>query len=274
MGVSIQDIAKLRKLTAAGMMDVKKALEEAAGDFEKAIELLRKRGQALAAKRSDREAEEGCILAAHEGGYAVAIEIKCETDFVAKNEDFIALAKSVLDVAKSKPEITKDALLVTPLADGRTVQEHITERSGVTGEKMELGYYEFVKGAAAISYIHPGNRLATIVAFNEAVDAQVARDVAMQIAAMNPAGITEDDVPAEIKERELSIARDKAREAGKPENIIEHIAEGALKKYYKENTLLEQAFVKDNKVNIQQYLQAQSKTLTVTAFKRASLSAE
>ena len=151
MGVSIQDIAKLRKLTGAGMMDVKKALEEAAGDFEKAIELLRKRGQALAAKRSDREAEEGCILAAHEGGYAVAIEIKCETDFVAKNEDFIALAKSVLDVAKSKPEISKDALLATPLADGRTVQEHITERSGVTGEKMELGYYEFVKGPAAIS---------------------------------------------------------------------------------------------------------------------------
>ena len=230
MAVSIQDIAKLRKLTGAGMMDVKKALEEAVGDFEKAIELLRKRGQALAAKRSDREAEEGCILAAHEGGYAVAIEIKCETDFVAKNEDFIALAKSVLEVAKNNPEASKEELL--------------------------------------------GNRLATIVAFNEAVDAQVARDVAMQIAAMNPAGITEDDVPAEIKERELSIARDKAREAGKPENIIEHIAEGALKKYYKENTLLEQAFVKDNKVNIQQYLQAQSKTLTVTAFKRASLSAE
>ena len=258
MAVSIQDIAKLRKLTGAGMMDVKKALEEAVGDFEKAIELLRKRGQALAAKRSDREAEEGCILAAHEGGYAVAIEIKCETDFVAKNN----------------PEASKEELLAAPLADGRSVQEHITERSGVTGEKMELGYYEFVKGAYAISYIHPGNRLATIVAFNEAVDAQVARDVAMQIAAMNPAGITEDDVPAEIKERELSIARDKAREAGKPENIIEHIAEGALKKYYKENTLLEQAFVKDNKMNIQQYLQAQSKTLTVTAFKRASLSAE
>ena len=141
-------------------------------------------------------------------------------------------------------------------------------------EPYRRSTYEFVKGAYAISYIHPGNRLATIVAFNEAVDAQVARDVAMQIAAMNPAGITEDDVPAEIKERELSIARDKAREAGKPENIIEHIAEGALKKYYKENTLLEQAFVKDNKMNIQQYLQAQSKTLTVTAFKRASLSAE
>ena len=261
MAVSIQDIAKLRKLTGAGMMDVKKALEEAVGDFEKAIELLRKRGQALAAKRSDREAEEGCILAAHEGGYAV-------------NEDFIALAKSVLEVAKNNPEASKEELLAAPLADGRSVQEHITERSGVTGEKMELGYYEFVKGAYAISYIHPGNRLATIVAFNEAVDAQVARDVAMQIAAMNPAGITEDDVPAEIKERELSIARDKAREAGKPENIIEHIAEGALKKYYKENTLLEQAFVKDNKMNIQQYLQAQSKTLTVTAFKRASLSAE
>lgn len=274
MAVSIQDIAKLRKLTGAGMMDVKKALEEAMGDFEKAIELIRKRGQAIAAKRSDRDAEEGCVLAAHDGDFAVVVGVKCETDFVAKNEDFVNLTKAVLEVAMQKRGATKEEILATPMADGRTVQEIITERSGVSGEKMELGVYEFVKGAATTSYIHPGNMLATIVAFNETLDAQVARDVAMQIAAMNPVGITEADVPQEIKDRELEIARDKARQAGKPENLIDHIAQGALKKYYKENTLLEQEFVKDNKQTIAQYLQAQSKSLTVTAFYRASLSAE
>ncbi|KGO01215.1 translation elongation factor Ts [Porphyromonas sp. COT-290 OH3588] len=274
MAVSIQDIAKLRKMTGAGMMDVKKALEEAAGDFDKAIEIIRKRGQAIAAKRSDRDAEEGCVLAAHDGDFAVVVGIKCETDFVAKNEDFINLAKAVLAVATEKRGASKEEILAAPMADGRSVQEHITERSGVTGEKMELGIYEFVKGAAATSYIHPGNMLATIVAFNEAIDAQVARDVAMQIAAMNPVGITEADVPAEIKERELEIAREKAREAGKPENLIDHIAQGALKKYYKENTLLEQEFVKDNKKTIGQYLHEQTKTLAPTAFYRASLVAE
>lgn len=274
MAVSIQDIAKLRKMTGAGMMDVKKALEEAAGDFDKAIEIIRKRGQAIAAKRSDRDAEEGCVLAAHDGDFAVVVGIKCETDFVAKNEDFINLAKAVLAVATEKRGASKEEILAAPMADGRSVQEHITERSGVTGEKMELGIYEFVKGTAATSYIHPGNMLATIVAFNEAIDAQVARDVAMQIAAMNPVGITEADVPAEIKERELEIAREKAREAGKPENLIDHIAQGALKKYYKENTLLEQEFVKDNKKTIGQYLHEQSKTLAPTAFYRASLVAE
>ena len=144
MSKLLEDIKKLRALTGAGLTDVKKAIEEAAGDLEKAIELIRKRGQAIAAKRGDHEAEEGCILAAHEGDYAVMVGVKCETDFVAKNEDFIALAKSVLEVAKSKPEISKEDLLASPLADGRSVQEHITERSGVTGEKMELGYYEFV----------------------------------------------------------------------------------------------------------------------------------
>ena len=160
------------------------------------------------------------------------------------------------------------------MADGRSVQDHITERSGVSGEKMELGVYEFVQGVFTTSYIHPGNMLATIVAFNEATDAQVARDVAMQIAAMAPVGITEEDVPADVKERELNLAREKAREAGKPENLVDHIAQGALKKYYKENTLLDQLFVKDNKLTIAQYLQAQSKSLTVTAFKRVTLKAE
>ena len=274
MSKLLEDIKKLRALTGAGLTDVKKAIEEAAGDLDKAIELIRKRGQAIAAKRGDHEAEEGCILAAHEGDYAVMVGVKCETDFVAKNEDFIKLVSSILEVAKAKKGASKEEILAAPMADGRSVQDHITERSGVSGEKMELGVYEFVQGAFTTSYIHPGNMLATIVAFNEATDAQVARDVAMQIAAMAPVGITEEDVPADVKERELNLAREKAREAGKPENLVDHIAQGALKKYYKENTLLDQLFVKDNKLTIAQYLQAQSKSLTVTAFKRVTLKAE
>lgn len=274
MAVSIQDIAKLRKLTGAGMMDVKKALEEAAGDFDKAIELIRKRGLAIAAKRSDREAEEGCVLAAHDGDFAVVVGLKCETDFVAINADFVALTKQILEIALQKRGASKEEILATTLADGRSIAELIAERSGVSGEKMELGIYEFVKGAATTSYIHNGNRIATIVAFSEAIEAQAGRNVAMQIAAMNPVAIDENGVSAEIKERELSIARDKAREAGKPENLLDHIAQGALKKYYKENTLLEQEFIIDSKINVAQYLQQQSKSLTVSAFYRATLVAE
>lgn len=273
MAVSIQDIAKLRKLTGAGMMDVKKALEEAGGDHDKAIELIRKRGQAIAAKRSDRETEEGCVLAAHDGDFAVVVGLKCETDFVAINADFVDLTKQVLSVALANRGASRDEILATNI-DGRTVAELITERSGVTGEKMELGIYEFVKGAATISYVHPGNKIASIVAFNEPLDLQVSKDVAMQIAAMNPVAITEAEVPEEIKERELNIAREKAREAGKPENLVDHIAQGALKKYYKENTLLDQEFFKDSKLTVSQYLQSASKTLTATAFYRASLVAE
>lgn len=273
MAVSIQDIAKLRKLTGAGMMDVKKALEEAGGDHDKAIELIRKRGQAIAAKRSDRETEEGCVLAAHDGDFAVVVGVKCETDFVAINADFVDLTKQVLSVALANRGASREEILAATI-DGRTVAELITERSGVTGEKMELGVYEFVKGAATISYIHPGNKIASIVAFNETLDLQVAKDIAMQIAAMNPVAITEAEVPEEIKERELNIAREKAREAGKPENLVDHIAQGALKKYYKENTLLDQEFFKDSKQTVSQYLQSSSKTLTATAFYRASLVAE
>ena len=274
MAVSIQDIAKLRKLTGAGMMDVKKALEEAVGDFDKAIELLRKRGQALAAKRSDRDAEEGCVRAASAGDFAVVVGIKCETDFVAKGAEFIALTDAVLAIALEKRGASKEEVLAAPMADGRSVQDHITERSGVSGEKMELGVYEFVKGAATWAYIHPGNLIATVVAFNEPLEDQMAKNVAMQIAAMNPVAVTEDEVPAEIKERELNLAREKAREAGKPENLIENIAQGALKKYYKDFTLLDQLFFIDNKLTVAQYLHSASKTLTATAFHRASLVAE
>ena len=274
MAVTMADITHLRKMSGAGMMDCKKALEEADNDFEKAMEIIRKKGQAVAAKRSDREAAEGCVLAADEGGFAAIVALKCETDFVAKNADFVALTQDILNAAMTDKPASKEALLAATLQGGRTVENHITDRIGVTGEKMELGYYESVQGAATVSYIHPGNKLASIVAFNEPVDHHVAREIAMQVAAMNPVAVTPDEVPAHVLDTEREVARDKARQAGKPENLLDRIAEGALQKYFKENTLLQQEYVKDAKLTVQQYLQQQSKTLTVTAFKRVTLNVD
>mgnify|MGYP000992020861 FL=1 len=274
MAVTMADITHLRKMSGAGMMDCKKALEEADNDFEKAMEIIRKKGQAVAAKRSDREAAEGCVLAADEGGFAAIVALKCETDFVAKNADFVALTQDILNAAMTGRPASKEALLAATLQGGRTVENHITDRIGVTGEKMELGYYESVQGAATVSYIHPGNKLASIVAFNEPVDHHVAREIAMQVAAMNPVAVTPDEVPAHVLDTEREVARDKARQAGKPENLLDRIAEGALQKYFKENTLLQQEYVKDAKLTVQQYLQQQSKTLTVTAFKRVTLNVD
>lgn len=274
MAVTMADITHLRKMSGAGMMDCKKALEEADNDFEKAMEIIRKKGQAVAAKRSDREAAEGCVLAADEGGFAAIVALKCETDFVAKNADFVALTQDILNAAMTGKPASKEALLAATLQGGRTVENHITDRIGVTGEKMELGYYESVQGAATVSYIHPGNKLASIVAFNEPVDHHVAREIAMQVAAMNPVAVTPDEVPAHVLDTEREVARDKARQAGKPENLLDRIAEGALQKYFKENTLLQQEYVKDAKLTVQQYLQQQSKTLTVIAFKRVTLNVD
>lgn len=274
MAVTMADITHLRKMSGAGMMDCKKALEEADNDFEKAMEIIRKKGQAVAAKRSDREAAEGCVLAADEGGFAAIVALKCETDFVAKNADFVALTQDILNAAMTGKPASKEALLAATLQGGRTVENHITDRIGVTGEKMELGYYESVQGAATVSYIHLGNKLASIVAFNEPVDHHVAREIAMQVAAMNPVAVTPDEVPAHVLDTEREVARDKARQAGKPENLLDRIAEGALQKYFKENTLLQQEYVKDAKLTVQQYLQQQSKTLTVTAFKRVTLNVD
>lgn len=275
MAVTMADISHLRKMSGAGMMDCKKALEEAGGDFDKAMEIIRKKGQAVAAKRSDREASEGCVLAADKGEFAALVALKCETDFVAKNGEFIALTQEILNVAMDKKPATKEDLLAAPLSDGRSIEEHITDRIGVTGEKMELGAYEFVNGASTISYIHPGNKLATVVAFNQAdVEHQMARDIAMQVAAMNPVSVRPEEVPENIINQELEIARDKARQAGKPENLLDRIAQGALQKYYKENTLLQQEFVKDAKLSIEQYLHTANKELTVVAFKRFTLNVD
>lgn len=275
MAVTMADISHLRKMSGAGMMDCKKALEEAGGDFDKAMEIIRKKGQAVAAKRSDREASEGCVLAQENGEFAAVVALKCETDFVAKNKDFVALTQDILNAALANKPASKEKLLATALADGRTIQEHITDRIGVTGEKMELGAYEFINGASTISYIHPGNKLATIVAFNQAdVEHQMARDVAMQVAAMNPISVRPDEVPQHIIDQELEIAKDKARQAGKPENLLDRIAQGSLQKYYKENTLLQQEFIKDAKMSIEQYLHTANKELTVVSFKRITLNVD
>ena len=274
MAVTMADITHLRKMSGAGMMDCKNALEEAGNDYDKAMEIIRKKGQAVAAKRSDRDASEGCVLAVENGEFAAIVAVKCETDFVAKNADFVAMTQSFLDAAMASKPANKEELTNIALSDGRTIENYITDRSGITGEKMELGFYEFVKGVATVSYIHPGNKLATIVAFNKPLDHQVARDIAMQVAAMNPVSVTPSEVPQKVIDTEMQIARDKAIEAGKPENLLDRIAEGALQKFYKESTLLQQEFVKDSKLTIDQYLKQQDKELTVTSFKRVTLNVD
>lgn len=274
MAVTMADITKLRKMTGAGMMDCKNALNDAEGDFDKAVEIIRKKGQAVAAKRSDREAAEGCVLAKHENGIAAMVALKCETDFVAKNADFVALTQEILDIAAANKPADLEALKTLSLGNG-TIADAVTDRSGITGEKMEVDGYGFVEGETVSSYIHPGNKLATIVAFNQPnVDPQVARDVAMQIAAMNPIAINADGVPASVLESEKAIAADKARQEGKPENLIDRIAEGRISKFYKEVCLLEQEFVKDAKMTIGEYLTKTSAGLTVVDFKRFTLNVE
>lgn len=273
--ISAADVAKLRRLTGAGMMDCKKALEEAAGDFEKAQELIRKRGQAIANKRSDREASEGVVLAktTPDGKTGMMISLNCETDFVAKNADFIALGNKILDAAlKAGPadlEGVKDMMV-----DNKKAAELVLEKSGITGEKFELTYFSTVSAQAVQAYIHPGNKLATLVGFSKAgIDTQVYKDVAMQVAAMNPVSLDKDDVPEKILAQELEIAKEQARREGKPAEMLDKIAQGKLNKFFKESTLMNQEFIKDNKMSIRQFLESKDKTLKATGFVRYTLNA-
>ena len=259
-------------MTGAGMMDCKNALTEAAGDFDKAIEIIRKKGQATAAKRSDREASEGCVLAASNGGFAAVLALKCETDFVAQNADFVGLTRSILDVAIANQPATLEDLKALQI-DGRPISELIIDRSGITGEKMELDYYETVQGGTTAAYIHPGNKLATIVATaEEGIDTKIVRDVAMQAAAMNPVSLDRSSVPQKVIDTEIEVGREKAREEGKPENMLDKIAQGRLNKFFQESTLLEQAFIKDGKLTVEAYLKENK--ATATAFKRVTLNQE
>jgi elongation factor Ts len=269
--ITAAEVNKLRKQTGAGMMDCKNALVEAEGDFEKAVDVLRKRGQKVAAKRADRDATEGCVLAASNSNnsFGAVVSLNCETDFVAKNDSFVALTQSILDTAIANNVADKDALLATSLGD-MTVAEKLTQQTGVIGEKLEIGAYEMVEAAFVANYIHSGNKLATLVGLTKASE-DAGRNVAMQAAAMNPVALNRDGVDASLIERELEVGREQARAEGKPENILDKIAEGRLNKFYKENTLVEQAYIRDNKLSIEKYLQSEDKDLAVTTFKRVGL---
>ncbi len=327
MAVSIEDIKKLRHMTGAGMMDCKNALAETDGDIQAAIEIIRKKGQAVAAKREDRNAAEGCVFSGMVDGYAAIVTLKCETDFVAKNESFRALAKKILDAvlaAKAKNIDEVKALVI----DGRTVAELITDEIGKTGEKMELGDFEMIEAATVASYNHFNDKLAAIAGFNlENVDPQVGREVCMQIASMNPVAVSRNDVPQATIDQEISVAVEKTKqeqvqkaqeaalrkaglnpnhfdsedhiesnitkgwitaeeaekgrqimkEAGEakaanlPEAMIQNIANGRLNKFFKENCLLEQAYVQDAKITVGEFLDKTTKGLVVVDFKRVNL---
>ena len=321
------EITKLRHLTSAGLMDCKKALAETNGDIEAAVEILRKKGQAVAAKREDRQASEGCVLAANEGNFAAVVALKCETDFVAKNAGFVEVTKEILAAAMANKVKSMDELK-TIVVNGQTIADLIVEESGKTGEKMELGAYEYIEAPTTTSYNHLGNKLATIVGFNvEGVDYQVGRDVAMQVASMNPVAVDRDSVPQAVKDSEYNVAVEKTKEeqvkravevalkkaginpnlvdseahiesnmakgwltqeeadkaramikevgeakaANLPEQMIKNIAQGRLNKFFKENCLMEQEFIKDGELTIGQYLEKTQKGLTVVEFKRVNL---
>jgi len=274
MKITAQEVNQLRKRTGAGMMDCKKALVETEGDMEKAIDVLRKKGQKVAAKRADREAGEGVVLSkvSEDTKYAAALMLNCETDFVAINADFIAFAKSVLDVAVANKVKNIDELKIAKLGD-LTVDEAILGQTGVIGEKIQLGAFECIVADSAYAYVHPGNRIATIACFNKTSDvvADAGKDIVMQIAAMDPVALDKDSVSDETVKREIEIGMEQARQEGKPEAMLEKIANGKLNKFYKENTLLNQAFIKDTKKNVTQYLQEVEKELTVLDFKRLAL---
>jgi elongation factor Ts len=272
MAITAADVSKLRKMTGAGMMDCKHALEESNGSFDQAVEIIRKRGQLVASKRADRDAWEGVVIAkvSEDAGSGALIVLNSETDFVAKNEEFIKFARNILQVALDKMPADLEALKALKL-DAGSVGERVTEQVGIIGEKLDLSFYAKIKAAQVISYIHPGNKLATLVGLNKAVDAQVGKDIAMQVAAMNPVAVDKADVAPEIVEKEKEIGKEQARLEGKPENMLDKIAEGKLNKFFKESTLLNQEFTKDNTKTVRQYLQGVDKDLTVTGFVRYTL---
>ncbi len=270
--IKAADVAKLRKATGAGMMDCKKALIEANGDFDHAVEEIRKKGQAIANKRADRDATEGVVLAktTTDNKNGAIVVLNCETDFVAINEDFISFATSILDKAIETKVSTLDELKEVEL-EGHKIGDLVAEKSGIIGEKIELGGFASASSEMVIPYIHQGNKLATLVSFNKEIDAQVGRDVAMQVAAMSPVSVDKDNVPADVVAKELEIGREQARLDGKPEAILDKIAQGKLGKFYKENTLMNQIFVKDGKATVATYLKGIDAEIKVNSFERFSL---
>ena len=275
MAITAKDVNKLRQMTGAGMMDCKKALTEAEGDFEKAVELLRKKGQKVSASRADRETSEGVVFAktndANSEGALIAFT--CETDFVAKNDEFMQLGNQIAELAFAEKPESIEALNGMSLGD-LTVGDKIVELTGKIGEKLEVKAFEVVTGEAVVPYIHSNGKLGVMVSLSNTNGSEVeaaGKDVAMQIAAMNPVAVDKDGVDPAVVEKEIEIGKEQARAEGKPENIIEKIAMGKLNKFYKENTLLSQAFVKDSSQSVSQYLDSVSKGMTVAEFKRVSI---
>jgi elongation factor Ts len=276
MSITAADVNKLRQMTGAGMMDCKKALTEADGDFEAAVDILRKAGQKVAAKRADNQTNEGVVLIAmnvdHSNGKLIALA--CETEPVSKVDAFNELAKSILDAAVKSHAPSAHDLLAEPLADGRSVEGHIIDLTGKIGEKITLAAYENISAEKVVSYIHSNNKIGVLVAFENVQGAdvqEVGKDIAMQITAMKPVALDKDGVDAETIEREIEIGKDQARQEGKPEAMLEKIAVGKLEKFYKEQTLLNQQFVKDSSITIRQYVESTQKGLTIASFKRIAL---
>jgi len=273
--ISASQVNELRKKTGAGMMDCKKALVESEGDLEKAIDLLRKKGQKVAAKREDREASEGCIMgtSTNDNKKGVIVSVNCETDFVAKNADFVALTTKVLDIAVAKSPATVEELLSLDFEGGVTIQEKLTEQTGVIGEKIEIANYKVVSGEFVSVYNHPGNRLASSVVLSKSVAGadEAGKEIAMQVAAMNPVALNREGVPADTIARELEVGKELAIQEGKPAEMADKIAQGRLNKFFKENTLLDQEYFSDNKKTVSQFLQGVDTGLTVTEFVRVSL---
>jgi elongation factor Ts len=275
MSITAQEVNKLRQMTGAGMMDCKKALVEADGDFDKAIEFLRKKGQKLSEKRADRATSEGSVYVrrSEDGSEAILVTLTCETDFVAKNADFQSLGNEIADAAMSNKPANVEALKAISLGE-QSVIEKLTEYIGKIGEKLDITRYEILSGDQVVSYIHSTGKLGVLVALsgvNGSDVTEAGKDVAMQIAAMNPVAVDKDGVDSTVVEKEIEIGKDQARQEGKPEAMLEKIALGKLNKFYKENTLLSQAFVKNPKQSIQQYLDTVTKGLTVSDFKRVAI---
>lgn len=270
--ISAADVNKLRKATGAGMMDCKKALVEAEGDFDTAVEVLRKKGQKVAANRADRDSLEGAVIARvnDDATVGVIVSVNCETDFVAKNESYVTLANQLADVALAHDSI--DSFLAADF-NGMSVADKLTEQTGVIGEKIEIGGFERLEGAFVGSYIHAGNKIATLTSLSAGVDgaAEAAKNVAMQAAAMNPIALNEEGVDASTVEKEIEIAKDQLRQEGKPEAMLDNIAKGKLKRFFKDNTLVNQAYIKDGKQSVSDYVKSVDAELYVTGFKRVAL---
>ena len=270
--VTAAEVNKLRKTTGAGMMDCKKALVESNGDFDAAIEILRKKGQKVAAKRADRESSEGVAIAIanEDNSSGVGIVLACETDFVGKNEDFISLAHKIASAGlncKTKEELLKSDI------DGMSIEEKLIEQTGVIGEKIQINDFSRIDADFVGTYIHAGNKISSLVGFsNKCENIEIAaKDISMQIAAMNPIALDEDSVDSAVIEKEIEIAKDQLRAEGKPEAMLDNIAKGKLKKFFKENTLVNQAFIKDNKLSVTDYVKSVNSDCSITDFKRSAL---